>query len=221
MDLVDLQIEKRRIHGSVSARRDGAAFIVAEAEVRGEPAAPANPRYRPVEDVDQSRRIFAMRVAAHGRLVDTDLGAACGDQRFQFTPHDRDQRFGEGVAVSVLPVRNQAAAQGVGTGHADLQRRAGGRDALESAEFVYGPQASRSFQVAGHFMFAALVVSGRAEAAVRAGFHGDARQEAVERQIEIEPGLFSIADHVETGGDLVMHRGRNCVVQQFGDLVLA
>ena len=90
MNLVDLQIEKRRIHRRVSARRDGAAFVVAEAKVRGEPAAPANPRDRSVEDVCQSRRIFAMRVTAHGRLVDTDLGAARLDQRFQLAAHDRD-----------------------------------------------------------------------------------------------------------------------------------
>src|SRR5439155_14232154 len=81
VNLVDLQIEKRRIHRGVSPWGDSAALIVSKAQVRREPAASTQGRCGPVEDVDQTGRVLAMGVTAHGGLVDTDLRATGIGQR--------------------------------------------------------------------------------------------------------------------------------------------
>src|SRR5262249_51855545 len=78
----------------------------------------------------------------------------------------------------------------------------------------------RSFERSGHLVLTALVVSGRTETAARPGFQRNAGQKSVERQVEVEPGLLAIGDHVESGSDLVVHRGGNGVVKRFGQIVL-
>src|SRR5438876_11429361 len=70
-------------------------------------------------------------------------------------------------------------------------------------------------------MFAALVVSRRTEKAARPRFQRNAAQKSIERQVEIEPGLLAIGDHIEPGGNLVVHRGADGVVQRFGQVVFA
>ena len=56
-------------------------------------------------------------------------------------------------------------------------------------------------------MLAALIVRRRTPAARRRRFEIDSVEVAVEREIEIEPALLAVGDHVESGGDLVADRG--------------
>src|SRR6266566_3117224 len=70
-------------------------------------------------------------------------------------------------------------------------------------------------------MPAALIVSGGTRSALRLRFDCNPRQEAVERQIEIQARLFAIADDVEAGRDLVVYCGRDGVVQELGYVVRA
>ena len=58
-------------------------------------------------------------------------------------------------------------------------------------------------------------MSRRSEATRRRGLDLDAFEEPVKREIEIEPRLFAIGDDVESGLQLVVYRGNNCVVDQF------
>src|SRR5262249_7350403 len=67
-------------------------------------------------------------------------------------------------------------------------------------------QAARRAQFAGDSVFTALIVRGRPETARQSLFQFDAFQKAVERQVEIEPRLLAISDHVQTGGDLIVNR---------------
>ena len=96
-------------HRRVSPRADGAALVVAEAQVRGKPAAADDRLDGAIEDVDEPPRVLAMGVAAHRGLIDGELGAAGLDQPDQLLLHDRQQRFGHRVAVRIKLVRNQPA----------------------------------------------------------------------------------------------------------------
>ena len=53
--------------------------------------------------------------------------------------------------------------------------------------------------------------------AARAGWlQGDALDEAIKRQIEIEPSLLTIRDHIQPGGDLILNGDRCCIILHFG-----
>ena len=84
MDFVHVHVEKRREHRRVTARTDGAAFVIAEAEVRGEMALAGDGLDGAIENIHEALRVFAMRVAAHRRFIDGDFAAAGFDQRFEF-----------------------------------------------------------------------------------------------------------------------------------------
>ena len=106
-----------------------------------------------------------MAVAAHGRFIDGDFGAACGDEVDEFLADGGEEGFGEGPAVGVLGVREETPAERVGAGDAAFEDRAGRGDALEALEFGDGAETARGGEVAGDAVFAALVVGGRAPAA--------------------------------------------------------
>ena len=61
-------------------------------------------------------------------------------------------------------------------------------------------------------MFATLVVGRRAEPARRRTLKFDALEEAVKRQVEVEPRLFAVGDHVEPGGELIVHGGDDSII---------
>ena len=68
---------------------------------------------------------------------------------------------------------------------------------------------------------AALIVGRRAEAARQGLLQFYAFQKAVERQVEIEPRLFAVRDHIQSGGDLIVNRRDHGVFLQFGAIGFA
>ena len=70
-------------------------------------------------------------------------------------------------------------------------------------------------------MFAALIVRRWPEAAGGSGFHRNSLQIAVKGEVEVEPGLFAVRDHIETGFDLIRNSDPGCVVDHFRQVVLA
>ena len=217
--LVDVHVEKRRKQARVAPRRHGAALVVAEAQVRRQPRAPAHGRDRLVEDGDEPPRIFDVAVAAHRRLVDADILASLGDQRLQFAPHDRKQRVRQREPIRILPVRHQAPAERIWPRHARLQRDVRRRNALQPAELFDDAEPARRGEIADHLVFAALIVAGRPEPALRRGLRRNARQKAVERQIEIEPRLLAVSDDGQSSSELIAHRHSHRIVQHLGKVV--
>jgi dihydropteroate synthase len=88
-------------------------------------------------------------------------------------------------------------------------------EALEALEIGDGAEASRGAEWACDAMAAALVVGGGAEATCGSGFKLDAFEESVEREVEVEPGLFAVGDDVESGIDLVVDGDDDGVVDEF------
>src|SRR5207302_9477216 len=86
--LLDVELEEGREHRRIPPRADGAALVVAEAEVGREPAPPGERTDGAVENVDQARRVLAVRVAAHPGLVDRDLQAAGLDEGLELGRDD-------------------------------------------------------------------------------------------------------------------------------------
>src|SRR6266700_7414308 len=101
MNLVDVKIEEDREHGRIAARRDRAAFVVPETQMRAEAAFPHGGLHCPIEYVQEAFWIFAIRVAAHRRLIDRDLLASSRDACFDFASNDRDERFGYRPTVGI------------------------------------------------------------------------------------------------------------------------
>ncbi len=64
----------------------------------------------------------------------------------------------------------------------------------------------------GDLIVAALVVGGGAEAPRRRACQFDAIEIAVERQIEIQPGLFAVGDDIQACAGLVVNRGDHRVL---------
>src|SRR4051794_4029903 len=64
VDLVDMEIEKIRKHGTVPPRGDRSGLKIAEAEMGREPALADDRLDRAVEDLDQPLAVLAMGVAA-------------------------------------------------------------------------------------------------------------------------------------------------------------
>ena len=95
------------------------------------------------------------------------------------------------------------------------------REPLQSLPLINHAQASRRAQFAGDPVFAALIVPGRAETASQGLPQFYAFQKAVKRQIEIEPRLLAVCDHVQSGGDLIVDRRDHGVFLQLGAVGLA
>ena len=213
MDLVDCDAEERREKRCVAPRRDRAALVVAEAEVRREPR-PADDRgHRAVEELDEPFRILAVGVAAHRRLVDRDLLAAGFGERDELLLDDRHECFGRLPAVALEPARERVRPR-----HSDLQRRAGRRDPAQALVFGDRAEAVRCRELPDDAVTRALVVRGRAEQPRRRPLL-DPIDEAVEAEVEVEPRLLPVRDSVEPGGDLVVHRGDHGVLLELGQVV--
>src|SRR4051794_29752317 len=80
VDFVEGEIKKSREHGTIDARPHGAGFVVSETQMSREPALANNRRDRAIENVDETTRIFAMRITAHRRFIDGDFTTAGGDE---------------------------------------------------------------------------------------------------------------------------------------------
>lgn len=87
--------------------------------------------------------------------------------------------------------------------------------ALQTFEIFDGAQPTWRAQFADDFVFAALIMRGRAEATRRCGFEFDAFDESVEGEIEIEPRLLAISNHIKSGIELIAHGDADGVVDQF------
>ena len=155
-------------HGLVAAQSDGATLVVAEAQVGRQAAFADDRRHGAVEDIDQAATVFAMRVAAHRRLIDRHFLATRLDQRHQLAAHQRQQGFRDRVPIGIGGRRHESTAERVRAGHAGLEHRAGRSQPPQSPELVHGTQTARGSEVARNAVFAALVVRGRTKAA-RAG----------------------------------------------------
>src|SRR5258706_1569291 len=162
-----------------------------------------------------------MGVATHGRLIDRNLTTSCLNQSLQFRADDRQQPFRQRVAIRVLLVRDQAAAQGVRAGNAGFECRAGRRKTLKTLKIFHCAQSSRRSKRAHDFMFAALIVGRRSEAARRGTFQLDSFEETIERKIEIEAGLFAVGDYIQARFELVVDSGSNSIVDEFPAIVSA
>src|SRR5262249_59606256 len=92
---------------------------------------------------------------------------------------DGDKRLCERVSVRIKVIGKQPAAESVRAGNACLESRPLRSEPLQSLEFVDDSEAAWRGDCAGHFMFAALIVSWRTEAAWRGAFQFDALQIAV------------------------------------------
>ena len=121
MDFVHQQIVERGKHGRVAARTDRAALEVSETKMGREPATTVDRVHRAIENIDEPLRVFAVRIATHGRFIDANLLAACSDQCHEFIADNGEQCFGEPVTIVIALVRNQPATQGVRPWHAGLQ----------------------------------------------------------------------------------------------------
>lgn len=87
---------------------------------------------------------------------------------------------------------------------------------MEAFEIFDCAEAAGSGERAGDFVFAALVVRGRAEAAWRSGFEFDAFEESVEGKVEVQAGLLAVGDDVEAGVELIGDSDADGVIDEFG-----
>ncbi len=222
VDFVEGHVEERGEHGGVLPEADGVAFEVTEAEVGGEPAFPDDGFDGSVEDIDEAFGILAMGVAAHGGFIDGDFTATGGDEVFQFSSDDGQESFREGPAIGVLFIGYEASAERIGSGDGGLEGWAGGigaeagcGDALESFKILNCSEATGSADFACDVMSAALVVGRGAEASGGCAFQVDALEKPIEGQIEVQAGLFTIGDHIETGRDLVVQGDGDGIIDEF------
>src|SRR5215468_2223445 len=105
MDLIDWQIEERGKQWRVPSRTHGAALVVAKTKMCGKPAASHNRLYRLGENFNKAMRLFAMRIAAHGRLIQRDLPASSLYQSLELCANDRNQSLGNVPAALVYSSR--------------------------------------------------------------------------------------------------------------------
>jgi len=215
---VGVQVEEGGEHGFRRAFTDAAGLEVAEAEVGAEAGAADGGLDGAVEEVDEGFRIGLVGVAAHGGLIHADLAAADGDEVVDLLADDGQEGFGQGHAVGVLPVGEEASAEGEGAGNAGLEAGAFRGEAAQALELGDRAEAVGSPQLAGDGVLAALVVCGRAEAPRRGAFQLDAFEVAVEGEVEIEARLFAVGDDVEACAHLVVDGRDDGVFLHFGDV---
>lgn len=215
--LVALEIEERREHRSDLSRADGAALVVAEAEVGADAGAAGDRFHGAVEDVDEPPRVLPVGVAAHAGLIDADFGATGRDEVFEFGSDEGQEGFGEGPAIGVAErgIREEPPGERVRPGDRRLECRTRsevGGEATKPLVLLDRAKATGGAKGAGDGVFSSLIVGRGAEAARGGGFQVDAFDVPVEREVEVEAGLFAIGDDVETGRELVVERGDDRVV---------
>src|SRR5262245_28597694 len=92
---------------------------------------------------------------------------------------------------------------------------------FQSLPLTDNAQTARRAQFACDPVFPTLIMPGRAEASRRGLLQFYAFQKAVERQVEIEPRLLAVRDHVQSGGNLIVDRRDHGVLLQLGSIGLA
>lgn len=123
---VDGEVVEGWVERRVLAWGHGARFVISEAQV-GRQSCPADGRlYRAVKNFNETGWILFVSVAAHGGFIDGDFLASGVDEVGQFLSDDGQQRFGEGPAVGVLGIGQQATGEGVRSGDRCFQNRGRG-----------------------------------------------------------------------------------------------
>src|SRR5580704_2506500 len=145
-----------------------------------------------------------MSVAAHRWFIHTNFLATLGNQRLQFPSHDRDERVGKREPVCISLVWVKTPTEGVRPGHASLQSYLCWSNTFQAPELLDDAQAARGAELSGHFMFPALVVPRRSKPALRQWFGGNAGQEPIKGEIEIQACLFTVGDHLQPGIHLIL-----------------
>ena len=154
-----------------------------------------------------------MCVTAHRRLVDRDLRTAGVGECHELRSYDREQCLGDLPAIADEP-----AGEGVRAGHSHLQHRPVWRHTAQALELLDGPEPTRRGEVADDAVLRALVVRGRTEEPLWLALL-DPLEEAVEAEVEVEPSLLAVRDHVETRGDLVVDGCDHRVLLELGCVV--
>src|SRR5437762_952676 len=111
-----------------------------------------------IENFDEPPGILPVRVATHRRLVHGNFGTTCFDQSFQFCPDNRKKRLAKGVAIWILGIRNQPAAQRVRAWHTSFERGSRRSNAFQPLEIFDGSQSSRRAQFSRDTVLAPLVM---------------------------------------------------------------
>ena len=209
MDLVDGDAEEGGEERGVLSRRDGAALVVAEAEVV-ESARGRGRRDGAVEEVDETLRILAV-CSSSSTARRSRSRAACVRERDELRLDDRQQCLRRLPAIGIEP-----PGQRVRPGHGDLQRRSWRRDLPQPLELLDRAEAARGRGLDDPVLRALAWAGGRAGAGLALL---DALEEAVEAEVEVEPSLLAVRDRAEPGGHLVVHRRNDRVLLQLGDVV--
>ena len=227
MDFIERKIEKPREHRRISAQAHGSRFIIPEAEMRGEAAFPDDRLHRAIEYIHELRRVLAVRVATHARLIDGDFAAPGFHQRDKLGADNRKQRLGQRRAVGILRIGEQPSAERIWSRHRGLQRRkrSGCRlrmsgEPLEPLELLDHTQTARCAQFASDWMLSALIVRRRAKAPRRRGLELDTLDVAVKRKIKIQPRLLAIRDDIEPRSELIIYRADHRIILNLRDVIL-
>ena len=125
---------------------------------------------------------------------------------------DWDQFLRDRPAVRVGPIGQQPAGECVRAGDAGFESGIDPGQALEAFEIIDRAQAFGCFDWATDFVFTTLVVGRWAEPARRSTLKFDALEEAVKRQVEVEPRLLTVGYHVEPGGELIIDGGDDSII---------
>src|SRR5207244_752157 len=125
----------------------------------------------------------------------------------------------EGVPVGIALVRHEATAEGVRAGNASLERGTGRRESPQPLPLLDDAEPARRGELPDDPMLPALVVSRRPEPARRLAVALDSFEVAVEGEVEVEPGLLPVGDHVEPGRELVADSAGDCVLDELGEVV--
>ena len=76
-------------------------------------------------------------------------------------------------------------------------------------------------EFAHHAVLSTLIVSGWTKPSRRRPFQFDSFKKAVEGQVEVEPRLLSVGDHVQPGGGLIRDGNTHGIVDEFFPIGLA
>src|SRR6476646_1770487 len=99
-----------------------------------------------------------MGIAAHRGFVERDLFTTALDELLQFSPNNRDQRFGYVPTAFVLSTRADAAAQGIRSGNAGFQHRPRRRDLPQALKLLHRAQPMRGADLSRDLISSPLVV---------------------------------------------------------------
>ena len=215
VDFVYAQIQEIGHHRFDAAVTDRATFEIAKTHVGRKAAFALYRFYGTVENIDKAFGIFFVSVAAHRRFIYSYLGATCCNQVFQLFAHNRQQGFGNGIAVCILRIGQHAPAEGVRPRNTGFEGWASRGQFLEAQKLAYSTQTLGSGKWGNDAVFAALVVCGRAKF-TGFGFVGfNPPEVTVKGKVEVEAGLFAIGNHVQTCSDLIVYRSNDGVFDHF------